>query len=139
MLVVCTFSVHDSSRFCKNSSNLIFWSESHYISLIVFPTVFYVDKEENKISRQFLMHLLMPDHPNEGRYEHFYSLTAEIAKVKILSSHEYLVFLFYIFFTSCEKGMNIIYLYRFSSFKSEFTSSTFPPFIQKYLAVLTVR
>ena len=30
-------------------------------------TVFHVD-EKHKISRQYLLHLLMPDHPNEGRY-----------------------------------------------------------------------
>ena len=31
-------------------------------------TVFHVDEKQNKISRQYLLHLLMPDHPNEGRY-----------------------------------------------------------------------
>ena len=29
--------------------------------------VFHVDEEKHETSRQFLLHLLMPDHPNEGR------------------------------------------------------------------------
>jgi len=32
-----------------------------------FKKVFHVDEEDHETSRQFLMHLLMPDHPNEGR------------------------------------------------------------------------
>ena len=41
----------------------------------LFLVAFHVDAEQHDTSRQYLMHLLMPDHPNEGRI--FFTVVSE--------------------------------------------------------------